>query len=56
MNVLESQIKELKQKSKDYLSKEKHKIEFKILGVSLSIFAIYEAGESFGELIYFIKN
>jgi hypothetical protein len=56
MNVLESEMKKLIQKSKDYFATRKRKIEFKILGVSLSIFAIYEAGESLGELIYFIKN
>ena len=56
MDVLESRMKELIKKCKDYLAKGKRKIEFKILGVSLSIFAIYEAGESLGELIYFIKN
>ena len=56
MNVLESQIKELIQKSKDYLSKGKHKVQFKMLGVTLSFLAIYKAGESFGELIYFSIN
>lgn len=56
MNVLESQIKELIQKSKEYLSKGKHKIEFKMLGVTLSFLAIFEAGKCFGKLIYFIKN
>ena len=56
MNVLETQMKELIQKSKDYLVKGKRKMQFIILSVSLSILAIYEAGKSFGELIYFIKN
>ena len=56
MNALELQMKELIQKSKDYLEKGKRKIQFKILGVSLSILAIFDAGKSFGELIYFIKN
>lgn len=56
MNILELQMREMIQKSKDYLEKGKHKVQFKILGISLSILAIFEAGKSFGELIYFIKN
>jgi hypothetical protein len=56
MNNLELEIKELMQKSKDYLANGKYKLQFKIIAVSLSVFAIYAAGKSLGEIIYFIKN
>nr|WP_315205939.1 hypothetical protein [uncultured Flavobacterium sp.] len=56
MNNLEIEIKELILKSKDYLAKGKYKLQFKIIAVSLSVFAIYTVGKSLGEIIYFIKN
>lgn len=56
MNNLELEIKEVIQKCKCYLINGKHKLQFKIIAVSLSVFAIYTAGKSLGEIIYFIKN
>jgi hypothetical protein len=56
MNYLEVEIIELMQKSEDYLKYGKYKLQFKIIAVSLSVFAIYAAGKSLGEIIYFIKN
>ena len=56
MNTLELKLKELIQKSKNYLENGKHKLYFKIIVVSISVFAIFEAGKSLGEFIYFIKN
>ena len=49
-------MKELIFKSKDYLEKGKYKLYFKIIVVSISVLAIFEAGKSLGEFIYFIKN
>ncbi len=49
-------MKGLIEKSKDYFENGKYKLYFKISVVSLSVIAIFEAGKSCGELIYFIKN
>ncbi len=56
MNVLESLINDLTQKFKEYLLEGKYKVQCKMLGVTLSFLAIFEAGKCFGELIYFSIN
>lgn len=56
MIFLELRMKELIQTSIDYLENGKYKLYLKILVVSISVLAIYEAGKALGELIYFIKS
>nr|WP_315230764.1 hypothetical protein [uncultured Flavobacterium sp.] len=56
MNNLEIEIRELINKTKDYLVNGKHKLQFKIIVILLSVLAIYTLGKRFGELIYLIKN
>lgn len=56
MNNLEIEIRELINKTNDYLLNGKYKLLFKIIAILLSVLAIYILGKRFGELIYFIKH